>query len=127
MTHENSLANLQPPWQKGERGGVFRSREVNKAITQLRRAAPEAVELCLAVMRDPNENSKLRAQIAMAIINKVIPDQKDGSSALDSRGIQSLQIEFVSGETMTIDRQQQPRQLDEPPGDVIDVAFEPSK
>ena len=121
MVHQNSLANLQPPWEKGVSGSARSGREVQKAITKLRRSAPEAVDYCIALMNDPNENSALRLKAALAIIEKVFPGNRAADPALgiNTAGIQSLRVEFVSGDQLHLSRQEEGA-----PSAAIEVAFE---
>lgn len=116
------LANLNP-WPKGYKPQTSRSsRDVQKAITRLRHAAPQAVDYCIALLNDTNEKSELRLRAALAIIDKAIPEGKaiDPALALNAPGIQSLRVEFVSGDQFSMTRQE-PETADQ--SRAIEVSF----
>jgi hypothetical protein len=98
MVAPASLANLAtaPAFQPGH-VATRRSSDVDRAIRKLRRSSPEAVELCLAVMRDRDHqvySPELRVKVALAIIEKALPDQRVKQIGLDdSIGSITIHIE----------------------------------
>jgi hypothetical protein len=63
------------------------------------------MEFIASVMLDPEQPTALRLKAALTIINKAIPDQKGETLALNPTGIQSLRVEFVSGDELTRSRE----------------------
>lgn len=123
--HPNTIANLKPPWPKGVAPQTSRSsRQVRAAVAKLRNSSPDAVDYVIACLHDESLRPDLRVKCALAIIEKVIPDHKsiDPSLAI-SQGIQTLTVEFVSGNSVTIERQH--KQIP-PAGPVIDAESVPA-
>jgi hypothetical protein len=68
------LANLQPAWPKGHKPNTTRrSRDVDKALRILRKAAPDAADLLASIMRDPKQPTKYRLEAALIILKIALP------------------------------------------------------
>jgi hypothetical protein len=96
MVRSNSLANLRPapafaPGHKSPR----RSADVDRAITRLRKSAPDAVDFCIKLLHDENADPALRTKVALAIIDKTMPNS-DPRLHISSDTIGALRIVFVS-------------------------------
>jgi len=73
MVAAASLANLQPAFSRGNTA-PRRSREVSQAIAHMRKGSCKAVDYCIRVLQDENEQTALRLKAAIAILDKTIPD-----------------------------------------------------
>lgn len=101
-----SLANLKPAWQAGH-VSPRRSQHVISAIAQLRKGSKVAVDYCMKVLHDDSETTENRIRVALAIINKVIPDATSNDQRLlAASGAAMLRIEIIdpegASETVTI-------------------------
>lgn len=109
-----SLANLKPPF---ERGNIVhrKSRDVISAISRMRKGAKDAVEYCMKVLHDEDEDTANRVRVALALIDKVIPDATaNDQRLLAASGAAMLRIEIIDpdgvSETVTI-RPAEPQKL----------------
>jgi hypothetical protein len=91
-----SIANLKPraPFGSGNRI-ARRPASVDRACRLLRKAAPEAVQYCLRVLRDEEERTELRLRAAAAIIDKVV-SSNDPRLTISADSIDCLKIVFVA-------------------------------
>ena len=89
-------ASTLTPFQPGNRA-ARRNADVDKAIRELRRSAPGAVALCIKVMKDEEHlvySPELQVKVALAIIDKALPDQRVKQIGLDdSIGSITIHIE----------------------------------
>jgi hypothetical protein len=92
-----SLANLKSfrPGHQTPR----RSRDVDRAIREVRKLSPKAVEYCQRVLEDDNEETVHRLKAAIAIIDKVIPDAgTDALKALATDRFAGIVVHLVRDE-----------------------------
>jgi hypothetical protein len=92
------LANLKPAWPKGHKPNTTRrSRDVDKTLCILRKAAPEAADLLASIMRDPKQPTKYRLEAAVIILKYSMP--KNAAEIIFGTGTAEprLEVRFVEG------------------------------
>lgn len=99
----SNAATLAPAWKPGTAPkptpASTRPSDVTKALRALRKAAPDAVRLCIKTMNDDAEDIELRIKIALKVIDAVATPHILKSFNSD---------DTVSSITITIQRQDAP-------------------
>jgi hypothetical protein len=101
-----SLANLKS-FQPGNRT-PRRSADVDRALRGVRKLSPKAVEYCQRVLEDENEETVHRLKVAIAILDKVLPDA--GAEAL--RNLDGDRFAGIVLHLIRDERQAEPPRLD---------------
>ena len=94
------------PFQRGN-SAPRRSRDVDRALREYRKLTPEAAKFVGKVLRDENEDTRLRLKAAEIIAQHGMPKGDAAKRALEGlEGVNSIKVEFVSADGSVVSFEQ---------------------
>jgi hypothetical protein len=93
--HPNSLANLRPPWQPGDRPAANHGK-IERALKITQNATPKAARLITRCIDDPEVPLPLRLRCAEYVLDYALPPKQASGGIAIGQGVEWLELRFVA-------------------------------